>query len=220
MKHRLPTLQSFVLRPSAPAMPTRLQRGVVLEVAIIILLLIAIVGLAVSRSSFMQDKMSSNFYDRQIAFQAAQAALRQGELAVESSGGGVATFRNCAPDSGNNCLPDPFTDSTLQPAQINTMAGNAFAGGYTGTPAAALLDGQQLQYVVEYLGFFKSLPGDGGGVGNHPLLSQCSDYAQCNPGIYGGGNLTQEFYRITARCGPSDASGRATTVTLQTVYRR
>ncbi|MCL2872694.1 MAG: PilX N-terminal domain-containing pilus assembly protein [Betaproteobacteria bacterium] len=197
---------------SVQAVLTRLQRGVVLEVAIIILLLIAIVGLAVSRSSFMQDKMSANFYDRQITFQCAQAALRQGENAVDLSAGGVGGFRDCSPISGNNCLPDPFTDSSVMPKLLTP---SAFTGTYAGTPAAALLDGQQLQYVVEYLGSFNSAAG-GVTSSSFNLMNQCSNYEQC-----GDSNSTaSEFYRITARCGPTGTSGRATTVTLQTVYRR
>ncbi|PUA27957.1 MAG: hypothetical protein B0W54_15725 [Cellvibrio sp. 79] len=55
------------------------QSGAVLLVTLILLLLMTIVGISSIKGSNMQELMAGNVRDRQIAFQAAEAALRQGE---------------------------------------------------------------------------------------------------------------------------------------------
>lgn len=60
--------------------PGRGQRGIVLVTGLLLLLLITLVVLAVSRSGRLQAVMSSNTRDRDLAFQAAEAALLDAEL--------------------------------------------------------------------------------------------------------------------------------------------
>jgi len=55
------------------------ESGAVLIVALIMLLLISIVGVSSMQSTSMEERMAGNLYDRHTAFQAAEAALRQGE---------------------------------------------------------------------------------------------------------------------------------------------
>lgn len=57
----------------------RNQRGVVLIVGLIMVLLITIVGLSSIRGSGLQESMAGNMRDRNIAFQAAESALREAE---------------------------------------------------------------------------------------------------------------------------------------------
>lgn len=57
----------------------RQESGAVLIVALILLLLMTIVGISSIKGSNMQELMAGNVRDRQLAFQAAEAALRQGE---------------------------------------------------------------------------------------------------------------------------------------------
>jgi len=66
-----------------PAFRPAAQRGVALVVALILLVVITLVGLAAVRGTIMQQKMTANFYDREIAFQATEAALRQAEALVQ-----------------------------------------------------------------------------------------------------------------------------------------
>lgn len=56
------------------------QRGIVLITGLLLLLLITLVVLAASRSGRLQAVMSSNTRDRDLAFQAAEAALLDAEL--------------------------------------------------------------------------------------------------------------------------------------------
>ncbi len=57
--------------------------GAELIVALIMLLLITIVGVSAMQTTTMEEKMAGNLRDRHIAFQAAEAALRQGEADAE-----------------------------------------------------------------------------------------------------------------------------------------
>lgn len=65
---------SSILR-SSPAS----QRGVVLIVGLIMVLLITIVGLASIRGSGLQESMAGNMRERNLAFQACESALLEGE---------------------------------------------------------------------------------------------------------------------------------------------
>lgn len=58
------------------------QNGAVLLVALVMLLILTIIGLASMRGTTLQEKMAGNFKDREISFQAAEASLRKGEQRV------------------------------------------------------------------------------------------------------------------------------------------
>lgn len=55
------------------------ERGSALAVALIFLLLMTLLGVSAMRGSNMQERMAGNLRDRNLAFQAAEAALRSGE---------------------------------------------------------------------------------------------------------------------------------------------
>jgi type IV pilus assembly protein PilX len=65
-----------------PPAHARSQRGVALVVVLILLLITTLLGLASLRGTLLEERMSANLYDRGLAFQAAEAALRQGEALV------------------------------------------------------------------------------------------------------------------------------------------
>jgi type IV pilus assembly protein PilX len=58
------------------------QRGVALVVALILLVVATLIGLAASRGSVLQERMAANTYDRSLAFQRSEAALRAAEEAI------------------------------------------------------------------------------------------------------------------------------------------
>jgi type IV pilus assembly protein PilX len=182
------------------------QRGVALVVALILMVVLTLVGLAAVRGTIMQQKMTSNFSDRQIAFQVGEAGLRQAQIVVQglstpiSTAALPATIRNCSPASGNKCLANPLTDTGLPAADIQTVTAALFAKG---NMAAG-----QPKYVIEYMGNF-----------NAPAptvqqLSGCSGYAPC------GLSNTADYYRITVSSGPAAAGTDRATVTLQSMFRR
>ena len=60
------------------------QRGVVLIVSLVALLLMTMIGVTAMRDTGFQERMSGNLRDRNLAFQAAEAALRSGEKALQN----------------------------------------------------------------------------------------------------------------------------------------
>jgi len=58
------------------------QRGATLLVGLIMVLLITIIGLAAIRGSGLQEQMAGNMRDRHVAFEAAEAALNEGEDSI------------------------------------------------------------------------------------------------------------------------------------------
>lgn len=68
-------------RPSPAA-----QRGISLIVSLVLLLVVTLIATASMRGVVMQTRMSATSYDRSLAFQAAEAALREAEaLAVAAT---------------------------------------------------------------------------------------------------------------------------------------
>jgi type IV pilus assembly protein PilX len=181
------------------------QRGVALVVALILLLVITLVGLAAVSGTIMQQKMTSNFYDRQIAFQATEGALRQGEIAAGALPASTSsTFvpgspvRNCSFNSSNHCLANPFTDPSPSPTFTTTTVP---AGSFNaGTLAAG-----QPQYVIEYMGYFAAPP----------------DTVRSLTPASGSTRHYAGFYRITARSvDPASVQYRdRASVTLQSIFR-
>ncbi len=57
----------------------RKQQGVVLAIGLIMLLLMTLIGVTGMQTTTLQEKMTGNFRDRNLAFQSAEAALRDAE---------------------------------------------------------------------------------------------------------------------------------------------
>lgn len=121
------------------------QHGVALVVALLLLLVITIVGLAAVRGTIMQQKMASNLFDRQIAFQSAEAAMRAATDRIAANPGDIA--RNCQA-GGVVCAQNPFDDPGLDAASIITVT----SGTGTGQFNAGTLAAGQPQYVIENMG--------------------------------------------------------------------
>ena len=79
---------------------SRKQRGSVLVIALIFLMVMTMLILASVRGTVMQERMTGNLYDRSLAFQAAEAALREGERYVLENAP-HAPVSAC--DSSGNC---------------------------------------------------------------------------------------------------------------------
>ena len=67
-----------------PSIP-RTQRGAVLIVALVLLLVLTILGTASMRDTAMEERMAGNFRDFSAALEAAETALRVGEADVAST---------------------------------------------------------------------------------------------------------------------------------------
>lgn len=191
-------------RPVLPdATPRGRQRGAALLIALILLIVITLVGLAAIGSTLIQNRMAGNQYDREVAFQSAEAALRSATALIDTNPGIIA--RDCQ-NGGVDCGPDPFTDPTLPAGSIHSVAAGTAPGTYTpGTNAAGAP-----QYVVESLGNWVDYDSDTG-------------YGQtANSRNYGaqGASSTAVYYRITARSGDPSAVGNRAIVTLQVIVKQ
>ena len=188
------------------------QRGAALLVALILLVVITLVGLAAIGTTILQNRMSANQYDRQIAFQATEAAMRQAAIAITTNANITATvpapagsgIEDCSTPTGsttptNVCQANPFSDTAL------VTGGGAIEPVTQADFDAGNLAAKQPQYVVQYMGCFQgpqgsivdiSIPGAGSGI--------TSDFY---------------FYRITARSGDPTLVGDRSVVTLQSMFR-
>jgi type IV pilus assembly protein PilX len=63
----------------------RRQQGAVLIVALVLLLVLTVLGTAGLQDTTLEERMSGNFRDHSNAMQAAEAALRAGEVGISST---------------------------------------------------------------------------------------------------------------------------------------
>ncbi|NKF23168.1 pilus assembly PilX family protein [Solimonas marina] len=184
---------------TCPRRPLDRQSGVALVVALILLILVTLIGLAAIRGATTQQKMTANFYDRETAFQSAEAGLEAGAAALAA--GAPSYTRNCA-QGGSVCQANPFADPNLPSDSIQTVSTGEFehAANATGQP----------QFVIENMGNYSD-PNSNTGFG------QTANAAQ-----YGaqGVTTTAVYYRITARSGDPDEIGERAVVTLQAMYKQ
>lgn len=66
-----------------PVFPSAIS-GASLVVVLILLLVMTLLGLAVLRSTLLEERMTANMLDRSLSFQAAESALREGEALAQS----------------------------------------------------------------------------------------------------------------------------------------
>lgn len=122
------------------------QHGATLPVVLILLLVMTVLGLAAMRGTLMEDRMSANLLDRGVGFQAAEAALREGEA--------IAATEPVAPGSG-------CTDGVCAlPASgdVDRWLDSSFNGWRTASSSLGSL-AVQPKFIVEYIGEAPSWPG-------------------------------------------------------------
>lgn len=188
---------------SRPVPHPRSVRGATLIVALVLLIVVTLLGVASLRGVILQEKMAANQYDRSLAFQAAEAALRAGEAAAlaqaqsappnsafpshkypdDDPDPNACNLQPCVAGTGLCGMPDPMCEApwNQQPA-ANWATVSGSLGSLAGTP----------RYLVEYMGI--GFP--------------------CNPGNpYTA--MTCKLYRVTAKSAPG--ADRAE-VTLQSMF--
>ncbi len=192
------------------------QRGATLLVALVMLIVMTLLGLASIRGTSMQERMGANMYDRSLAFQAVESALREAEATVTIST--VVTNSNglyCLPggvpplcavaapappaesEEGGEAAPvvAAFTERWNDPATVWRPASTWWGQIDEAMKARLSDDDAPPEYIIEYMGDFE----DGTGCGRR-----------------GSTSCRGPRYRITARMPPVE--GRPNVV-LQTTYR-
>lgn len=70
----------------------RRQQGVALFISLVLLLLLTIAGVSAVQTTTLEERMARNSHDSLMAFQSAEAALRQAETWLEANVNSVANF--------------------------------------------------------------------------------------------------------------------------------
>lgn len=178
-----------------PAAPTRRRdaRGLALVVGLVILVVVLVLGLAAVRLGAMEERMAGYARDRGLAFQAAEAALREAEALVDAvqpmpppaTSGTAADCTDITRDQATvRACPPPAPQDT--PRWTDTAFNGWRDASTVGTGTLALTP----QYFAEYLG------------NEFPCGESPDAPRNCRR------------YRITARAG---GNGRAAAM-LQSVY--
>lgn len=167
------------------------QTGVALIVALVLLVLVTLLGVAGIQTVALEEKMAASSLDRNLAFQAAEAALRVGEAYVEANKPTPSYT-----DADDTCPPSAIDDCTggiCSPPDKDCLP-RWEAPGFTGWTSTGLSLGALAgtpEYFIEYLG------------GDFPCSVDPNGPKDC------------KRYRITARSNPG--AGRAMVI-LQSVY--
>jgi type IV pilus assembly protein PilX len=178
--------------------PNSEQRGVVLFVALILLLILSLLGVTAARMETTEERMARNEDNRQIGAQAAEAALRAAEAGLTN---GLYSASQFSSNTNGFYELNAATGSVLQglnwsapgaaityPDPANPMP------ALTSLPAAA----QSPKYVIENLPAV-AMPGDS--------IDQVQYAAPVSP---------VTVYRVTANATGADSSS---TTILQSIFR-
>lgn len=170
------------------------QRGAVLVVGLLTLLVMTVIGISSMNTSNLEEKMAGNTRDREIAFQAAESALREAERAIEGGASGWSFDITCT-NGRCDCTPATFTSSPCPEywtdATINVWGTNTPTRHFTYSSAINNV-ASRAKYIIEYLGQY-NVPDD-------PVCSTCP----------------KRYYRITSLATGMTPSSR---VMLQSTYR-
>ena len=124
--------------------PQRRQDGVALFIALVVLLIITVLGISGLQTTTLEERMAASARDRDIAFQAAEAALAEGEQFVQGLGvTEIAQFDNNA-DGLYRPVSDVTTDDWWETVDwvndTNLPTVNVAVGGVAAQP----------RFIVEY----------------------------------------------------------------------
>ena len=152
----------------------RHQQGISLLVVLLLLIVMSVLGIAVLRSSSLQERMSANLRDRNDAFQAAEAGLRVAQQTVVAGtfnamwdgSSDFATLRGALTCAANGycdrTLPgDTEAPSIPQPAALAWWRLDTGAGTTANDGSNA-----RYSYLIEYLGTAKGESAETQGVCN------------------------------------------------------
>jgi len=169
-------------------MPAK-QGGIALIMAIIMLIVATLAGIAGIRNTSLQEKLAGNLYDRAIALQAAEAALNAAEILIITTDRTAllndATIIDCT-QANEDCPPIPvnaFNDDATGWRTINNAT----------TTNASLKAETNPQYFIQYLGLKNSSAVTDTSQSANPL-----QYGATGGGS-GSGSPQNATYRVIAR---------------------
>ena len=170
------------------------QSGAALIVVLMLLIIVTLLGLAALRGAIMQERMAASTTARSMAFQVAEAGLRQGEILARDSN---VTFPASGCSSGRCAMPAPGSNPAWMANGFWTSGTGFQAGSAVATSAGNLTP----EFVIENFGQTTT------GVGS----SNCVDASK--PCIQ---SVVQNVYRITSYASTPNGAE----VVLQSLYKR
>jgi type IV pilus assembly protein PilX len=181
--------------------PRPRQSGAALVTVLVLLLVMTLLGIVGMRTTSMEERMSANLYDRSIAFQAAEAALREGERQAGLRPTPADPVGACA--TGLCGRPAPNTAPVWAPTSTvwdtaPTATTELEPTSDSPSPGVLAVDAK---YIIEML------------ADDVPARNTCTTSGDISESVCTG---TERRYRITARVDQADIE-RAS-VTLQSIY--
>ncbi|MDP5136979.1 PilX N-terminal domain-containing pilus assembly protein [Rheinheimera baltica] len=125
------------------------QQGVALVVSLLLLLAITLLAVSNMKRTTVQEQMTGNLHDRQLALQQAEAALLVAERLLAAAplpAGPTALINN----AGIYDIPDPALPARWAPGQLVTWIGAPAMNSGTANPAS---------YIIEYMDDWAFPPG-------------------------------------------------------------
>jgi len=114
------------------------QRGAVLVVSLIVLLIMTIVGVSSIKTTTLEERMAGNLRDQNLSFQSAEAALIEGEKFLEDNVIIIADSTAGIHDTGD--APNPYEAATWSDAALSVAA------------TTDINDEENARYYIEKLG--------------------------------------------------------------------
>jgi type IV pilus assembly protein PilX len=131
------------------------QHGVALIISLIILVIMTLLGMAAIRMITSEERMATNAYDRNIAFQATEATLKTIENLIEAEKPTPAAGSDCSLLGSIMTCGAPAATATAR--WLDTAFTSWKDANTIGTGSLAVTP----KYIVEYLGdTFACRPGD------------------------------------------------------------
>lgn len=178
---------------SSAGNPRNSQSGAALVVVLMILVIVTLLGIVSMRGAIMQERMATNSTTRAMAFQVAEAGLRQAEIIARDT---TLTFPASGCSAGRCAMVAP-------PAVPAWSAADFWTNGAYQTGSAVNVGGGRSirpRYVIEDFG----QTSNGGGDSCVDLSTPCIE------------SSVQRVYRITSYA----AAPNGAEVVLQSLYRR
>ncbi|MCX7098671.1 MAG: PilX N-terminal domain-containing pilus assembly protein [Methylococcales bacterium] len=131
------------------------QCGAVLIVSLIILTLLTLIGLNSMQSTMLEEKMANNLRQHDLAFQAAEAALRDAEMFIESTDAAFVPLKlSGGPFQGGSCANGLCPYPTTTSVSFNwTTYGKEYGtlGGGSPKKISGIKNDHQPRYIIELI---------------------------------------------------------------------
>jgi type IV pilus assembly protein PilX len=155
----------------------RQQRGWILVIGLVVLVMLSIIAIALMRTTMMEEKMAGANRDINLSFEAAETALRGAEIFIENQSDDslfatTGTGLYAQGTSDDDIERPPFELDSWKPENNHSIALSSAPVGVTSAP----------RYMIKKVG-------------------ESGDEGSLNLGGYGETDLSQKsvIYRITAR---------------------